>query len=45
MLDKIFSVTGWDKTFAEMKPEDKNKISHRSKALFKLKEFFTSMSA
>ncbi|EGX92571.1 non-canonical purine NTP pyrophosphatase [Cordyceps militaris CM01] len=29
-----------DKTFAEMEPEDKNKISHRAKALGKLQEYF-----
>ncbi|ATY66708.1 non-canonical purine NTP pyrophosphatase [Cordyceps militaris] len=29
-----------DKTFAEMEPEDKNKISHRARALGKLQEYF-----
>lgn len=33
--DPIFIPDGWDKTFAEMDPEQKNKISHRGKALQK----------
>ncbi|MDR3023288.1 MAG: RdgB/HAM1 family non-canonical purine NTP pyrophosphatase [Chryseobacterium sp.] len=31
--DPIFAPTGHDRTFAEMDPEDKNKISHRKQAL------------
>lgn len=31
--DPIFVAEGHDKTFAEMRPEDKNKISHRKQAL------------
>ncbi|MDR6465057.1 RdgB/HAM1 family non-canonical purine NTP pyrophosphatase [Chryseobacterium sediminis] len=31
--DPIFVPTGHDRTFAEMNPEDKNKISHRKQAL------------
>jgi len=31
--DPIFVPEGYDKTFAEMNPEDKNKISHRKQAL------------
>ena len=31
--DPIFVPNGYDKTFAEMNPEDKNKISHRKQAL------------
>lgn len=37
--DPIFIPEGYDITFAEMKPEDKNSISHRSEALQKLLEF------
>lgn len=36
--DPIFQPDGHDKTFAEMTLEEKNKISHRRKALQKLKE-------
>lgn len=35
--DPLFIVTGYDKTFAELGEEVKNKISHRAKALEKLK--------
>ena len=31
--DPIFVPEGYDRTFAEMNPEDKNKISHRKQAL------------
>ncbi|RKS97682.1 XTP/dITP diphosphohydrolase [Chryseobacterium defluvii] len=31
--DPVFVPEGYDRTFAEMDPEDKNKISHRKKAL------------
>ncbi|GAA4143582.1 non-canonical purine NTP diphosphatase [Sphingobacterium kyonggiense] len=37
--DPIFIPTGFDKTFAEMTPEEKNTISHRSIAVSKLVEF------
>jgi len=37
--DPIFQPEGYDKTFAEMSKEEKNKISHRRKALDKLKEY------
>ena len=36
--DPIFVPEGYDKTFAEMEPEEKAKISHRGKALKKLAE-------
>ncbi|SDZ08741.1 XTP/dITP diphosphohydrolase [Proteiniborus ethanoligenes] len=36
--DPLFIVDGYDKTFAELGDEVKNKISHRAKALFNLKE-------
>ncbi|MEO1436413.1 MAG: RdgB/HAM1 family non-canonical purine NTP pyrophosphatase [Bacteroidota bacterium] len=37
--DPIFVPNGYDKTFAEMELHTKNKISHRSRAVLKLKEF------
>ncbi|OGY42244.1 MAG: hypothetical protein A2Y67_01620 [Candidatus Buchananbacteria bacterium RBG_13_39_9] len=40
--DPIFIPNGYDKTFAEMGSEDKNKISMRRMALNKLKEFLLS---
>lgn len=36
--DPIFQPDGYELTFAEMGTEEKNKISHRKKALIKLKE-------
>ena len=36
--DPLFIVDGLDKTFAELTPQEKNVISHRGKALKKLKE-------
>lgn len=38
--DPIFIPQGLDSTFAQMQAFDKNKISHRAKALGKLKDFF-----
>ncbi len=37
--DPIFVPSGWEKTFAEMPSEEKNRISHRGKALQKVLEF------
>jgi inosine triphosphate pyrophosphatase len=37
--DPIFQPKGYTETFAEMDVEEKNKISHRSKALAKFKDF------
>ena len=37
--DPIFLPNGFDKTFAEMKQNEKGAISHRSKAVEKLVEF------
>lgn len=38
--DGIFVPTGYNKSYGEMTPEEKNKISQRSKALDELKRFF-----
>jgi len=40
--DVIFVPKGYEKTFAEMIQEEKNKISHRGLAFLKLKEFIES---
>lgn len=37
--DPIFIPDGYDQSFAEMGQVDKNKISHRRQALFKLKQY------
>lgn len=41
--DPIFSPEKYDISFAEMSPEEKNKISHRGLAIHKLVEFLTSI--
>ncbi len=41
--DPVFRPAGYDKTFAEMDLEIKNRISHRAKAVLKLTEFLTGM--
>ena len=41
--DPVFRPEGYDKTFAEMDLEIKNRISHRAKAVLKLIEFLTAM--
>lgn len=41
-FDKVFIPQGYKQTYAEMNPSLKNKISHRSKALQKLKEYLDS---
>jgi len=37
--DPVFVPDGFDKTFAELSPEEKNKISHRARAVEKVIEF------
>lgn len=41
-FDPIFIPLGYDKTFAEMNMEEKNKISHRGKALIKMCKWLKS---
>ncbi len=41
-FDKVFIPKGYDKTFAEMDLSLKNKISHRARALKKLKDYLTN---
>ncbi|XP_020283174.1 inosine triphosphate pyrophosphatase [Pseudomyrmex gracilis] len=38
--DPCFQPVGYEKTYAELPKEEKNKISHRSKALGNLKDYF-----
>lgn len=38
--DSLFIPEGYNKTFAELGDEEKNKISHRSKALVAMKDYF-----
>jgi len=40
--DPCFQPVGYDQTYAEMSKESKNAISHRSRALNALKEYFYS---
>ncbi|MCD8264539.1 MAG: non-canonical purine NTP diphosphatase [Tannerellaceae bacterium] len=42
--DPVFIPEGWDKTFAELGNEIKNKISHRAEAVKKLSEFLNTYS-
>ncbi|MCO6501329.1 MAG: non-canonical purine NTP diphosphatase [Vicingus serpentipes] len=42
--DPIFQPEGYDITFSEMSLEEKNKISHRGKAVKKLIDYLTSLS-
>jgi len=39
--DAIFLANGYDKTFAELDIEEKNRISHRAKAFEKFKEYLS----
>ena len=42
--DPVFMPDGYDKTLAELEPEEKNKISHRGEALKKMNEFLLQFS-
>ncbi len=42
--DPLFIPDGYDKTFAELNPEIKNKISHRSRALAEMIQFLQQKS-
>ena len=42
--DPIFMPNGYDKTFAEISMEEKNKISHRGKALELVKQYLEENS-
>lgn len=42
-FDFVFIPDGFRQTYAQMKPDLKNKISHRAKALKKVKKFLTSL--
>jgi len=41
--DRIFIPESWDLTFAEMPSEEKNKVSHRAKAVNKLIDFISEI--
>lgn len=41
--DPLFIVPEYNKTFAELQPDEKNRISHRARALEKLKEKFMDL--
>ncbi|MFN8257480.1 MAG: non-canonical purine NTP diphosphatase [Bacteroidales bacterium] len=43
--DPVFRPEGYTKTFAEMNPEEKNKISHRGIAVDKLTEFLNAYNS
>jgi XTP/dITP diphosphohydrolase len=42
--DPLFVPTGFDQTFAELGDEIKNQLSHRAKALAKLKDYFNKLA-
>lgn len=41
--DQIFIADGYDRTFAEMSDEEKNRLSHRGLAFQKLREFLSQL--
>lgn len=41
--DPVFRPEGWDKTFAEASPEEKNAVSHRGKAVAQLIEYLKTI--
>lgn len=44
-FDKVFIPKGYNQTFSQMPPSLKNKISHRAKALQKVKKYFSVIPA
>ena len=42
--DPVFQPKGYEKTFAEIEPDLKNSLSHRSQALIKMQPILTSLS-
>lgn len=42
--DPVFEPEGYDKTYAELEKETKNKISHRFRAIEAMKKYFESQS-
>ncbi|MBS1518242.1 MAG: RdgB/HAM1 family non-canonical purine NTP pyrophosphatase [Bacteroidetes bacterium] len=42
--DPVFIPSGYDKTFAELEYDEKNKISHRGIALMKLKDYLIDLN-
>ena len=42
--DPVFYPNGYDRTFAEMEPSEKDSMSHRAQALKKLKEYLEKVS-
>lgn len=43
--DPVFVADGYEISFAEMSPEEKNRISHRGRAMTKLADFIMSLPA
>ena len=41
--DPLFQPLGWDKTFAEATPEEKNAVSHRGRAVRELASYLESL--
>lgn len=41
--DPVFQPKGWNKTYAEMTKDEKNSLSHRYKALDKLRTWLESL--
>jgi len=41
--DPVFYPAGYDKTFSEMSPQEKDALSHRSKAIKKLKDYLKDL--
>jgi len=42
--DPLFYPAGFDMTFGQMSPEEKDSVSHRRRALEKLKTYLKSLS-